>query len=132
MDVSYSRIKKGFIVSNRASKNPDDPEYGQAVDPGFRPSDGEFMYGGMGGYPEPGSWWTKYKWLFEIGYEQSLGREGVLSLFYWRNYGNREAYNTRASLDRVFHKVFYDDRSQGFSFTYRQPVGRHVFTAGLD
>lgn len=132
LDVSYSRIKKGFIVSNRASKSPDDPEYGQAVDPGFRPSDGEFMYGGMGGYPEPGSWWTKYKWLFEIGYEQSLGREGVLSLFYWRNYGNREAYNTRASLDRVFHKVFYDDRSQGFSFTYRQPVGRHVFTAGLD
>jgi iron complex outermembrane receptor protein len=132
LDISYSRIKKGFIVSNRLSKSPDDPEYEQAKDPGFLPSDGEFMYGGMGAYPEPGSWWTKYKWLFELGYEQSLGKDGVLSLFYWRNYGNREAYNTRASLDRVFHKIFYDDRSQGFSVSYRRPWGRHVFSAGLD
>lgn len=132
LDVSYSRIKKGFIVSNRVSKSPDNEGYEQAIDLGFQPSDGEFMYGGMGGYPEPGSWWTKYKWLLEIGYEQSLGRDGVLSLFYWRNYGNREAYNTRASLGRVFHKVFYDDRSQGFSASWRKPLGRHVLMAGLD
>ncbi|HUU37051.1 MAG TPA: TonB-dependent receptor [Candidatus Desulfaltia sp.] len=132
LDISYSRIKKGFIVSNRLSKSPDDREYEQAKDPGFLPSDGEFMYGGMGAYPETGSWWTKYKWLFELGYEQSLGKDGVLSLFYWRNYGNREAYNTRASLDRVFHKIFYDDRSQGFSASYRRTWSRHVFLAGLD
>jgi outer membrane receptor protein involved in Fe transport len=132
LDISYSRIKKGFIVSNRLSKSPDDPEYEQAKDPEFLPSDGEFMYGGMGAYPEPGSWWTKYKWLFELGYEQSLGQNGVLSLFYWRNYGNREAYNTRASLDRVFHKIFYDDRSQGYSTSYRHKWGRHLFSAGLD
>jgi iron complex outermembrane receptor protein len=132
LDISYSRIKKGFIVANRLSKSFDDPVYGQAKDPGYLPSDGEFMYGGMGAYPEPGSWWNKFKWLFEVGYEQSLGRGGVLSLFYWRNYGNREAYNTRASLDRVFHKIFYDDRSQGFSAFFRQKWGRHTFSAGLD
>jgi outer membrane receptor protein involved in Fe transport len=132
LDVSYSRIKKGFIVSNRLSKTPDDPEYDEAIDPDFLPADGEFMYGGMGAYPEPGSWWTKFKWLFELGYEQSLGKDGVLSLAYWRNYGNREAYNTRAALDRVFHKVFYDDRSQGFSASYRRKWGPHVLTAGVD
>jgi iron complex outermembrane receptor protein len=132
LDISYSRIKKGFIVANRLSKSPDDAEYEQAKDPGFFPSDGEFMYGGMGAYPEPGSWWAKFKWLFELGYEQSLGRDGVMSLFYWRNYGNREAYNTRASLDRVYHKLFYDDRSQGLSASYRQKWSRHVFSAGLD
>ncbi len=132
LDVSYSRIKKGFIVANRVAKSPDNPEYDQAKDREFVPSDGEFMYGGMGAYPEPGSWWTKFKWLFELGYEQSAGRDGVLSLFYWRNYGNREAYNTRASLGRVFHKIFYDDRSQGFSAAYRHKWGRHVFSAGLD
>ncbi len=132
LDISYSRIKKGFIVANRLSKSPDDPEYEQAKETEFIPADGEFMYGGMGAYPEPGSWWTKYKWLFELGYEQSLGRDGVLSLFYWRNYGNREAFNTRASLNRVFHKIFYDDRSQGFSGSYRQTLGRHIFSAGLD
>ncbi len=132
LDVSYSRIKKGFIVSNRLSKSPDDPEYDEAIDSGFLPSDGEFMYGGMGAYPEPGSWWTKFKWLFELGYEQSLGKDGVLALSYWRNYGNREAYNTRAALDRVFHKVFYDDRSQGFSVSYRRTWGRHLVMAGVD
>jgi outer membrane receptor protein involved in Fe transport len=132
LDISYSRINKGFIVANRRSKSPDDPGYDQAKDPGFAPSDGEYMYGGMGAYPEPGSWWNKFKWLFELGYEQSLGRTGVLSLFTWRNYGNREAYNTRASLDRVYHKIFYDDRSQGLSASYRQKWGRHSFLAGLD
>jgi outer membrane receptor protein involved in Fe transport len=132
LDISYSRIHKGFIVANRRSKSPDDPDYDQAKDPGFAPSDGEFMYGGMGTYPEPGSWWNKFKWLFELGYEQSLGRNGVFSLFSWRNYGNREAHNTRSSLDRIYHKIFYDDRSQGFSSSFRQKWGRHVFTAGLD
>lgn len=132
LDLSYSRIKKGFIVANRLSKSPDDSAYEQAKDPKFIPSDGEFMYGGMGAYPEPGSWWTKFKWLFELGYEQGLGKDGVFNLFYWRNYGNRESYNTRASLNRVFHKIFYDDRSQGFSASYRNTWGRHGFSAGFD
>jgi outer membrane receptor protein involved in Fe transport len=132
LDVSYSRIRKGFIVSNRISKAWDDPGYSEALDTDFLPSDGEYMYGGMGAYPEPGSWWTKFKWLYEVGYEQSFGRDGVLSLSYWRNYGNREAYNTRTALDRVFHKIFYDDRSQGFSATFRETVGGHVLTAGID
>ncbi len=132
LDLSYSRIKKNFVVSNRVSKDPDDPGYEEARDPDFLPSDGEYMYGGMGAYPEPGSWWNKYKWLFELGYQQGLGKDGVLSFFYWRNYGNREAYNTRAALDRVFHKIFFDDRSQGFSASFRQSVARHVLTAGMD
>jgi len=131
-DLSYSRIRKGFVVSNRVSKAWDDPGYDEALDTDFLPSDGEYMYGGMGAYPEPGSWWTKFRWLYELGYEQGFGRDGVLSLSYWRNHGDREAYNTRAALDRIFHKVFYDDRSQGFAASYRQTVGGHVLTAGVD
>lgn len=131
-DVSYSRVRKGFVVPNRLAKDYDDPAYLQALDDGFLASDGEYMYGGMGAYPEAGSWWTKYRWLFELGYEQSLGRDGLLSLSYWRNHGNREAFNTRAALERVFHKVFYDDRSQGFSASYRKAFGAHVLTAGVD
>jgi outer membrane receptor protein involved in Fe transport len=131
-DLSYSRIKKGFIVSNRVSKNADDPGYDEALDADFLPSDGEYMYGGMGAYPEPGSWWKKDKWLFEAGYQQSLGRDGILSLSYWRNHGNREAYNTRAALDRIFHKIFFDDRSQGFSASYHRTAGRHFLRAGID
>ncbi len=132
LDLSYSRIRKGFIVSNRVAKSPDNAGYGQSIDPEFLPSDGEFMYGGMGAYPEPGSWWTKFKWLLELGYAQSLGGDGVLRLFYWRNYGNREAYNTRAALGRVFHKIFYDDRSQGFSASFSRTWGRHSVAAGVD
>lgn len=131
-DLSYSRIKKGFIVSNRVSKSPDDPGYDEALSEDYLPSDGEYMYGGMGAYPEPGSWWNKYKWLYEFGYRQSLGRDGVLSLSYWRNHGNREAYNTRAALDRVYHKIFFDDRSQGFSASFRRTLGGHFVQAGID
>lgn len=131
-DLSYSRIKKGFIVSNRASKNADDPGYTETVNADYLPSDGEYMYGGMGAYPEPGSWWNKYKWLYEVGYRQSLGGDGVLNLSYWGNHGDREAYNTRAAIDRVFHKVFFDDRSQGFSASFHRTWGGHFLRAGID
>jgi len=131
-DIGYSRFRKGFIVSNRVSKDFDNPGYRLAGDPGYAVSDGEYMYGGMGAYPEPGSWWIKNKWLAEMGYEQSLGDKGVLDVSYWRNHGNREAFNTRSALNRTFHKVFYDDRSQGFSASCRHAIGRHSLAGGVE
>jgi hypothetical protein len=131
-DMTYSQLKKGFIVPNRSVKDPDDPFYLTPVDPDFPASDGEYMYGGMGAYPEPGSWWEKKKWLLDIGYEQGLGNSGLISLRYWRNHGNREAYNTRASLGRIFHKKFFDDRSQGFSADYSHRFKGQTVTLGMD
>jgi outer membrane receptor protein involved in Fe transport len=131
-DLSYSRIRKGFIVPNRRAKSPDSPGYTEAADSEFPASDGEFMYGGMGAYPEPGSWWRKTKWLLDVGYEQAFGESGLLRASYWQNHGNREAFNTRAALGRTFHKLFFDDRSRGFSADYRHIAGKHTFTAGVD
>jgi len=131
-DVTYAAIRKGFIVPNRVSKDPDDPDYTVPVDPAFPVSDGEYMYGGMGAYPEPGSWWKKHKLMLETGYEQAVGRSGLLSAWLWKNIGDRESYNTRAALDRVFHKLFYEDRSYGFGGSYRQKLGPNVLEAGID
>lgn len=131
-DIGHLRFRKGFIVSNRLSKDFDNPAYPLAGNADYAASDGEFMYGGMGGYPEPGSWWIKNKWLFEMGYKQSVGDKGVLDLSYWRNHGDREAFNTRAALGRTFHKVFYDDRSQGFSASYRHAAGPHSLAGGFE
>jgi outer membrane receptor protein involved in Fe transport len=130
-DITYSQLKKGFIVPNRVEGDPEEAKYATAVDPDFPASDGEYMYGGMGAYPEPGSWWEKRKWLLDIGYEQELGA-GIISLRYWRNHGNREAYNTRVSMDRIFHKNFFDDRSQGFSAGYSHRLKGQAITLGLD
>lgn len=131
-DVTYAAIRKGFIVPNRLAKDPDSPDYLIPLDGAFPASDGEYMYGGMGAYPEPGSWWKKFKWSFEGGYEQAVGESGVLEAHFWKNYGDRESYNTRLSLDRVFHKVFYEDRSWGGGAAYRLTSGRHTLQAGLD
>jgi iron complex outermembrane receptor protein len=132
VDVNYTQLKKGFIVANRLSKDPDDIGYDTAIDPDFPASDGEYMYGGMGAYPEPGSWWEKKKWTFDFGYEQALSDFGLMNLRYWRNHGNRESYNTRMTLDRIFHKIFYDDRSQGVSASYKHFLpGQNIF-AGLE
>jgi iron complex outermembrane receptor protein len=131
-DISFSRIKKGFIVPNRTMKTPDSPDYSKPLDPAFRVSDGEFMYGGMGAYPEPGSWWKKSKALFNLGYEQAIGASGFLRVSAWRNQGNREAYNTRAAFGRTFHKLFYDDRSRGLSAEYRHIIGKHTLMSGFD
>lgn len=131
-DLTYSQIKKGFIVPNRTARDFDDPAYSSSIDPDYPASDGEYMYGGMGAYPEPGSWWKKKKWLFDFGYEQAFEDFGLLNIRYWRNHGNRESYNTRAALDRIFHKKFYDDRSQGVSAIYKHILPHQTITIGFD
>lgn len=129
-DVLYSKQKKGFIVPNRVSARYNTPGYSQAINGDYPASDGEYMYGGMGATPEPGSWWEKERWLFEVGAKQDFKRFGQLELRYWQNHGDREAYNTRASLDRVFHKKFLDDRSWGLDGSYTLDLGDHTVTAG--
>jgi iron complex outermembrane receptor protein len=131
-DITYSRMRKGFIVPNRSVKDYDDAGYFAPIDSSFPASDGEYMYGGMGAYPEPGSWWEKKKWMFDFGYDQAIEEFGLLSLRYWQNHGNRESFNTRVSADRIFHKTFYDDRSQGFSASYKHIIPNQTITAGLD
>lgn len=122
LDLSYARVKKGFIVFNRADRDPSSPDYDTPLDSAFPATDGEYMYGGMGAYPEAGAWWLKERLLLSLSYDQALGRAGLLRLNGWLNHGNREAYNTRAALDRIFHKKFYDDRSRGASLEYRLPL----------
>ncbi len=131
-DITYSRMKKGFIVPNRAVKDFDDSNYFTPIDSSYPASDGEYMYGGMGAYPEPGSWWEKKKWMFDFGYDQIFEEFGILSLRYWQNHGDRESFNTRASIERIFHKTFFDDRSQGFSASYKHIMSNQTITAGLD
>ena len=132
VDITYSRMKKGFIVPNRTARDFDDPGYSTPTNSTYPASDGEYMYGGMGAYPEPGSWWEKKKWMFDFGYEQTFQDFGLLSLRYWQNHGNRESFNTRAVIDRIFHKTFYDDRSQGISLTYKHILPLQTITAGVD
>jgi len=130
-DLQYVRVRKGFIVPNRQSKDYDDPAYREAIDNSYPASDGEFMYGGMGAYPEPGSWWEKEKYYVTVGYEQALPNS-LLTVNYWWNHGDREAYNTRKSLNRVFHKRFFDDRSYGADTNYAAYLGKHTITIGGD
>ena len=130
-DVLYSKQKKGFIVPNRVSGKYGTPGYDSPINPDYPASDGEYMYGGMGAYPESGSWWEKERWLFEVGAKQDLDRFGELEVRYWQNKGDREAYNTRESLGRVFHKKFYDDRSWGLGGSYSVDVADHTLRAGV-
>lgn len=131
-DISYSRIKKGFVVANRVSNDPDDPNFNNPLDPDYPASDGEYMYGGMGAYPDTGSYWEKKKWMFDFGYEQALGGYGLFNVRYWQNHGDREAFNSRTALDRIFHKSFKDDRSQGVSAVYKHFLSGQTITLGID
>jgi outer membrane receptor protein involved in Fe transport len=131
-DLAFADVKKNFAVSNRAAKSFDDPLYGKPLDASFPAADGEIMYGGMGANAEPGSYWVKTKWTADLAYEQAMGEKGFLEARYWQNHGDRESYNTRASLNRVFHKTFLDDRSRGFSASYKQFLPTQAVTVGLD
>lgn len=130
-DVQFVEIKKGFIVSNRLSKDPSSIDYQRQKNPDYPLSDGEIMYGGMGAYAEPGSWWKRQKVYFNTTYEQKIF-DGIASLRYWQNYGDREAYNRRISANRVFHKKFFDDRSLGLDFAYSLFFNHHTIDLGID
>jgi len=119
-------------VPNRAANDLDGLEYNTPVDPDFPASDGEYMYGGMGAYPDAGSFWEKKKWMLDFGYEQAVGESGLFNARYWQNHCDREAYNKRTALNRVFHKSFRDDRSQGMSVNYRHLFSGHTLTLGLE
>ncbi len=130
-DLQYIWLKKGFIVNNRVSKEFGSPGYDKPINSAYPASDGEIMYGGMGAYPEPGSWWKKEKYYTNLGYEQVLPNS-LLKIDYWWNHGDREAYNTRKSLDRVFHKKFFDDRSYGADLGYTLYLQGHTVSIGGD
>ena len=131
-DLGYAAIKKEFAVSNRVSKAFGDAGYGTALDPSFPASDGEIMYGAMGALAEPGSWWKKNRWTFDANYEQALGEWGLAGLRYWQNHGDREAYNTKIATNKIFHKEFFDDRSRGFSASYKHFLKGQTLAFGLD
>jgi len=130
-DGQYVDLKKGFLVSNRLSKDYDSPLYDTPKNRRYPASDGEIMYGGMGAYAEPGSWWKKERYQYTVGYEQSFSNSSF-DVRGWRNYGNREAFNTRRSLGRVFHKEFYDYRSYGTDGTFRYELPYNTIIAGVE
>jgi iron complex outermembrane receptor protein len=131
-DIAYRKLEKGFIMNNRQSNDPDNPLYDVPLDPDYPASDGEYMYGGMGAYPESGSWWEKERWLFDFGLEQQIRDYGTFSGRYWANHGDREAFNTRRAADRIFHKKFYDDRSWGASADYTHELPNQTIRVGAD
>ncbi len=131
LNFAYSCVKKGFIVNNRKSKNYDSPDYDKPLESRYPASDGEIMYGGMGVYPEDGSWWKRERFNFDIGYEQAL-LGGVFDIRFWKNYAERQAYNTRKSLNRVFHKKWFDDKSFGTDGSYKVSFEKHDITFGFD
>ncbi|MFZ5450627.1 MAG: TonB-dependent receptor [Thermodesulfobacteriota bacterium] len=131
-NVQLLSITKGFLVNNRLSKNFDSILYDTPVSNRYPASDGDIMYGGMGAYPENGSYWTKDRIVFDVNYEQKVTDQGLLKARFWKNWGQREAYNTRVNLDRVFHKKFFDDASYGADGSYRHTLKNHTFTLGVD
>ncbi|MEN2985426.1 MAG: TonB-dependent receptor [Thermodesulfovibrionaceae bacterium] len=130
-NFGYSWVKKGFIVNNRKSKDYDNPDYDEPVDENYPASDGEIMYGGMGAYPEDGSWWKRDRYNFDIGYEQALF-SGILDIRVWKNYAEREAYNTRRAQNRIFHKKWFDDKSYGADGSFKITFDKHNITFGFD
>ena len=131
-EIGYADVKKGFAVANRASQYYVNPSYGTPLDAGFPAADGEIMYGAMGAAAEPGSWWEKKKWTADLNYEQAFGERGLLSARYWLNRGDREALNVRSASNRVFHKMFFDDRSRGFSAAYQHNLRGQTISVGVD
>jgi iron complex outermembrane receptor protein len=130
-DVQLLSITKGFLVNNRLSKNSDSPLYNVSKN-NFPASDGDIMFGGMGAYPEAGSFWTKERVIFDVGYEQKVTDEGLFKARFWKNFGQREAFNTRVALNRTFHKKFFDDDSYGTDASYRHTLKNHTLTMGVD
>lgn len=132
LKLNKSLMKKNFVVNNRLSNDPDSRDYDSPIDKEFPASDGEYMYGGMGAYPEAGSWWEKDKWRLDLRLEHQMQDDGNFKFNLWKNNGDREAFNTKKTAGRVFHKTFYDDRSWGLNGRYDRKYDSHNIIVGVD
>jgi predicted RNA-binding protein len=106
-NVQLLSITKGFLVNNRLSKDFDSILYDSPRNPRFPASDGDIMFGGMGAYPEPGSFWTKERVIFDVGYEQKVTDQGLFKTRFWKNWGEREAFNTVVARNRMCEAAAY-------------------------
>lgn len=133
LDVTRSELHKGFIVANRATSTFEAAGYDTPLDPAYPASDGEFLYGGSAKMAKPrdGSWWEKQRWLLDFGFERIINDTSDMQLNYWTRTGKRETYNVNQD-GTVFHKIYDDDRSYGFTGEYNLSLDAHEITAGFD
>ncbi|MGC8483519.1 MAG: TonB-dependent receptor plug domain-containing protein [Thermodesulfobium sp.] len=119
--VYYTKVKRGLIVSNRKSNDPQNPLWNVPIDPSYPTSLGEFMPPGGGPTRTPvmGAYWQKEKTLLDLSYEREI--------FGWKakvaGFTNREdRYEVNPGL---LIRDLKPDKTDGFYMDFSRDISKH-------
>ncbi|CQR70186.1 Vitamin B12 transporter BtuB precursor [Sporomusa ovata DSM 2662] len=133
--IQSTKTKRGYIMNNRQSQDPDSPLYYEPIDPAYPLADGESIP--LGGPPvcSPNSraYADKTKTYYDISYRQPT-RDGFWKLQWFKNNEDRKDYNYSAadSNKLIFNRKTGTDRSQGWSVQQVKNIGTHKLTYGWE
>lgn len=137
LGIQSNKTKRGYIVNNRRSSDPDSPLYNEPADPTYPASDGDTIayvpnWGpNRTGTPNVGAYWDKIKYYYEMTYRQPT-QDGSWKIQAFKNYENRDDYNYDLSGKLVFDRTSGLDRSYGWSFQQIKNKDKHRLTYGLE
>lgn len=137
MDIQSNKTKRGYIVSNRKSFDPDNPLYNEPIDPDYPVADGETIayvpnWGpNKTGTPNQHAYADKIKNYYQMVYNKPTS-DGFWKIQGFKNYENRDDYNYDTTGKLILDRTSGLDRSYGWSAQKVQNKENHRLTYGLE
>ncbi len=140
LGMQYSEDIRGFIVNNRKSADPDNPDFYRKINSDYPLSFGENLAPPFGRAftSAPGSSSDKTKYYLDFGYDQPIA-DAIVEFKLYKNIEDREEKNySLAGLvpgygagTQVLDQSVASDRSYGSSMKSTVPIGEHELVGGI-
>ncbi len=137
----YANSRRGFIRKNRASEDPDDPDFYTRLTDDYPLAFGETFspYSGIAYIPGPGAYWDKTKYYLDFGYSQPIA-DLLVDFKIYKNIEDRKEKNYSSSTINasyadgilVLEREVASDRSYGGSLEVSTALADHEILAGVE
>ena len=116
--TSFSRIKRGFIITNRCSIDPHSPLFNEPLDPSFPAASGDWFAGVnlLPGYSVgDGSYYKMRAGRYDLIASKPIGEKNLVNLHLYMNRADREEHYFDSSSDKnlILERTIKVDRSSG-------------------
>ncbi len=142
-NVQYTNTKRGFIINNRKSTNPNSPLFYEKIDIDYPLAFGDTLnpYGGNVSQPGPNSYWIKEKTLFDMGYKIPI-KDWFAEFKLYKNFENRFEYNYSSHITSptypnpdgtlIFKRKVESDKSWGANLDLSREFEKNNLNSGFE
>ncbi|MGM9571684.1 MAG: TonB-dependent receptor plug domain-containing protein [bacterium] len=124
LTYNHAETKRGFIVNNRVSSNPNDPGFYQKIDPSWPLSLGDSPSPAPDGVWSDGSYWKKENDYYSVHYSQPFAN-GSWRIGYYKNHEKRAEYFYNADGSLQMSRNIYPDESYSWLAEVEQNLGEN-------